>query len=105
MSTHKTVVCTCGKRISTCRCAAPNKEIVISTEPCTHKTQQSVPMWTSERKMRLVGPTDAGTLRAFLDGLSDSATVRISQDRRTGYPTDPGGTVTITVEDSPKESQ
>jgi len=33
---HKTIVCSCGKQISTCRCPSPNKTIVVSDQPCTH---------------------------------------------------------------------
>lgn len=35
MPNHKTVVCQCGKQISTCRCSGP-KQVVMSTEPCKH---------------------------------------------------------------------
>ena len=34
--THQTIVCSCGKVLSTCRCPAANKPKVVSSTPCTH---------------------------------------------------------------------
>lgn len=36
---HQTVVCQCGKQLSTCRCISPNKAIVVSTDPCRHRVE------------------------------------------------------------------
>lgn len=32
---HKTVVCSCGRQLSTCRCPGP-KVTEVSKKPCTH---------------------------------------------------------------------
>lgn len=42
--THKTIVCSCGKQLSTCRCSAPNKPKVVSDKPCTHVTAWKSPI-------------------------------------------------------------
>lgn len=34
--THKTIVCLCGRVLSTCRCPATDKPKVVSSTPCTH---------------------------------------------------------------------
>jgi len=38
MSGHSIIKCTCGEVLSQCRCPAPDKVVVFSTAPCTHKT-------------------------------------------------------------------
>lgn len=42
---HQTVVCSCGKQLSTCRCASPHKTTVVSDQPCTHAPAPQSTVW------------------------------------------------------------
>ena len=98
-SGHKTVVCLCGKQLSTCRCASPNKAIVVSDKLCTHNTpgKSKEAGIVSERTIRFTGATTVKTLRALLEGAPADAEVRVTQDRQWSNTADPGGEVTVTV--------
>lgn len=57
---HKTIVCTCGIVLSTCRCYSPGKQRLVSTKPCTHKTKPGLIPALAENKTAYIQPTLVG---------------------------------------------
>lgn len=41
MGEHFVVKCSCGVVVSQCRCPSKNKQVRISEEPCSHKTDEA----------------------------------------------------------------